>query len=175
MTRVVRVFPARRAIWLRAKAFTIVLVGAACHPRQTFVAESVPVRQASVDVPGSASIQADVYGTGGRGVVILAHGGRYSSRSSWAPEARKIASAGFHVLVLETHAAADLAAGKETPCLYNEVCLAKDVRAGVRYLEALGVNRIALIGGSMGGAVVAQASVEAGHARYLGVPAHAVE
>jgi pimeloyl-ACP methyl ester carboxylesterase len=102
----------------------------------------------------------DLYGGGQRGVVILAHGG-YSNRASWKPAAAKIAAAGFHVLVVESRAAADLAAGKDTPCLGDEKCQARDVVSAIGYLKRLGSRSISLIGGSLGGAAVAQAAIDA--------------
>jgi pimeloyl-ACP methyl ester carboxylesterase len=138
-----------------------VVVAAACRPTaQNINRTSDLVTRISIDVPGAAPLQTDLYGVGDRGVVILAHGG-YSTLASWAAEAKTIAGVGYRVLVVEARAAAEFAAGRETPCLYDEACMAKDVLAGVRYMRALGVNSIALMGGSMGGAAVAQASVEA--------------
>jgi alpha-beta hydrolase superfamily lysophospholipase len=103
----------------------------------------------------------DLYGSGDRGVVVLAHGG-YSSRASWRPTAEAIGAQGFHVLVIEAGAAADFAAGKETPCLSDAVCQSKDVLAAVAHLRRLGARTISLIGGSMGGAAVAHAAIDAG-------------
>jgi pimeloyl-ACP methyl ester carboxylesterase len=103
----------------------------------------------------------DLYGTGDRGVVILAHGG-YSTRASWKPAADALAAAQFRVLVFESRGAADFAAGKETPCLSDDVCQSKDVVAAIRHLQRLGVKTISLIGGSLGGAAVALAAIDAG-------------
>ena len=151
----------RNAFSLARKALAAVLVSVACRPAaQGINPESQPARRISIDVREASPLQADLYGAGGRGVVIFAHGG-YSTRLSWAPQAKRIAGAGFRVLVVEARAAAELASGRETPCLYDEGCLAKDVLASVRYLRTLGVDSIALMGGSMGGGAVAQASVEA--------------
>jgi pimeloyl-ACP methyl ester carboxylesterase len=119
-----------------------------------------PPNHISIQILDSAPLSGDLYGTGERGVVLFAHGG-YSSLGSWTRQAVTLANAGFRVLVVESHAAADLAAGKETACLYDEVCQARDVLAAARYLRELGAKSIALIGGSMGGGAVAQASVEA--------------
>ena len=149
------------AFLLTRKALAAVLVSVACRPAaQGINPDSQPARRISIDVRDASPLQADLYGAGGRGVVMFAHGG-YSTRLSWAPQAKRIAGAGFRVLVVEARAAAELASGRETPCLYDERCLAKDVLAGVRYLRNLGVDSIALMGGSMGGGAVAQASVEA--------------
>jgi pimeloyl-ACP methyl ester carboxylesterase len=151
----------RNAFSLTRKALAAVLVSVACRPAaQGINPESQPARRISIDVREASPLQADLYGAGGRGVVMFAHGG-YSTRLSWAPQAKRIAGAGFRVLVVEARAAAELASGRETPCLYDERCLAKDVLASVRYLRTLGVDSIALMGGSMGGGAVAQASVEA--------------
>jgi pimeloyl-ACP methyl ester carboxylesterase len=103
----------------------------------------------------------DVYGSGDRGVVILAHGG-YSSRASWKDTAEALRNARFHVLVFESRGAADLAAGRETPCLSDEVCQSKDVVSAIRQLQELGATSVALIGGSLGGAAVALAAIETG-------------
>ena len=118
--------------------------------------------QAEISFPvHQTRIAADLYGAGPRGVVIVGHGG-YSTRRSWQPEARTIADAGFQVLVFETRAAMEFAAsGKETPCFYDEVCQAVDVLAAVRELRTRGAKTVAAIGGSMGGAAVAHAAVDA--------------
>lgn len=103
----------------------------------------------------------DEYGSGARGVVILAHGG-YSSRASWKPTAEALEAQGFHVLVFESRGAADYAAGKETPCLSDEVCQSRDVVAAIRHMRRLGATTISLVGGSLGGAAVALAAIDAG-------------
>ncbi len=110
--------------------------------------------------PDSASIEADLYGKGDRAIVIIGHGG-YSSRTSWANEARALAEAGYHTLVFDTRAATELAAGKETACLYDESCMAVDVLAAVRYVRASGAKSVAVLGGSAGGGAAAQAAVDA--------------
>ena len=103
----------------------------------------------------------DAYGSGDRGVVILAHGG-YSSRASWKPTAEVLEAEGFHVLIFESRGAADFAAGKETPCLSDEVCQSRDVVAAIRHMRRLGARTISLVGGSLGGAAVALAAIDAG-------------
>jgi len=110
--------------------------------------------------PDSASIQADVYGNGDRAVLIIGHGG-YSSRASWRDEALALAKAGYRTLVFDTRAATELAAGKETECLYDESCMAVDVLAAVRYMRAAGATSVAVMGGSAGAGAAAQAAVEA--------------
>lgn len=149
---------AASAMALRRTVVAIAL--AACQPSAPGAVETGGPRRITLEVPGGIPLLAERYGGGERGVVILAHGG-YSTLASWAPQARAIADAGFQVLVVEARAAVDLAAGRQTDCLYDPPCLAKDVLAGVRNLWTSGARSVALMGGSMGGAAAAQASVEA--------------
>lgn len=112
-----------------------------------------------IEIPSATgqALAADLYGTGGHTVVILAHGG-YSSLGSWETAARALQRSGFRVLVVEARAGVDLAAGNETPCLYDATCLARDVIAGVQHARQSGATRISLLAGSMGGAAVAEAA-----------------
>ncbi|MGH7693628.1 MAG: hypothetical protein ACRENH_01535, partial [Gemmatimonadaceae bacterium] len=64
----------------------------------------------TIAVPDSGSIGADLYGSGDRGLLLVGHGG-YSTRATWAPQARVLADAGFRVLVMETRAAVALRGG----------------------------------------------------------------
>ena len=43
-------------------------------------------------------VEADLYGKGPR-AVLLAHGGRFT-KESWAPQAKSLAAAGFHVMAI---------------------------------------------------------------------------
>jgi dienelactone hydrolase len=113
----------------------------------------------SVPVAGTV-LPADVYGQGREGVVLVAHGG-YSTRASWAEEARGLANDGFRVLVIETRGAIAFRAGRETDCLYDAHCMAQDVVAAVRRLRLEDVRSVAVIGGSAGGGAAAQASIDA--------------
>jgi pimeloyl-ACP methyl ester carboxylesterase len=106
------------------------------------------------------AITADSYGMADRAVVLL-HGGRFD-RTSWRPQASVLAARGFRVLALDFRASVASRAGKETPCLYDPACLAKDVLAAVRFLKAEGAKQIAVVGGSLGGGAAAQAAIEAG-------------
>jgi len=105
------------------------------------------------------TIGADVYGSGRRGVVLL-HGGRFDRRS-WTPQARSLARAGFRVVAIDFRAALDARAGRETSCLYDAACLAKDALAAVRYLRDGGATSVAIVGASLGGGAAAQAAIEA--------------
>jgi dienelactone hydrolase len=116
----------------------------------------------SFPTPDGGTIRGESYGTGARGVVIVAHGG-YSTTARWAPQARALAEAGFHVLVFDTRAAIVLKeTGKETDCLYDPRCMAIDVLAAVRHLRRQGASAVSVIGGSAGGGAAAQAAVDAG-------------
>ena len=115
--------------------------------------------QQSVSIPvlDSGIVGADFYGSGDRGVLLIGHGG-YSTRATWAPQARLLADAGFRVLVMETRAAVTLREGKEVDCLYSPSCMALDILAAVRHLRLTGVTSLAVIGGSAGGGAAAEAS-----------------
>jgi len=108
-------------------------------------------------LPYTGSLPAEVYGQGTRGVVLVGHGG-YSSRVSWASTAQLLADSGFSVLVFETGAAIELQAGRETACLYEAPCMARDVLAAVRYAQTGGWHSIAVVGGSAGGGAAAEAA-----------------
>lgn len=116
----------------------------------------VPV---SIRAADGGVVSADSYGSGDRGVV-LAHGGRFD-KTSWTDQGRELAAAGFRVVAIDFRAAVESRAGRETPCLYDETCLAKDVLAAVRYLRASGATSVFVVGASLGGGAAAQASVEA--------------
>ena len=127
--------------------------------------------QAPPPVPGAAStavaitaadggeIGADVYGSGPRGVVLL-HGGQFD-RASWKPQAQVLVRAGFRVVAIDFRAAVETRAGRETPCLYDPACLARDALAAVRHLRRAGTTSVAIVGASLGGGAAAQAAIEA--------------
>lgn len=115
-------------------------------------------RTISIPAPDGA-ITADVYGDGEQ-AVVLAHGGRFD-RTSWRPQARALVTSGFRVLALDFRASVASRKGKETPCLYDESCLSKDILAAVRYLRREGAKQVSIVGGSLGGGAAAQATIEA--------------
>jgi dienelactone hydrolase len=104
-------------------------------------------------------IQADEYGDGHRGVV-LAHGGRFD-RTSWKPQALVLVSAGFRVIAIDFRAAVEMRAGRETPCLYDSKCLARDIVPAVRHLKRTGAKTVSIVGGSLGGGAAARATIDA--------------
>ena len=136
----------RRLTVFRAALLAVLVAGQA--PAQTAL---------TISVPDSGSIGADFYGSGERGLVLVGHGG-YSTRATWAPQARIFAQAGFRVLVMETRAAVALRDGKEVGCLYSASCMALDILAAVRQLRLTGANTVSVIGGSAGGGAAAEAS-----------------
>lgn len=116
--------------------------------------------QSAIDIRAEDGgvIRADLYGSGERGVV-LAHGGRFD-RASWKAQAVELAGAGFHVVAIDFRAAVETRAGRETPCLYDETCLARDVVAAVRHLKRAGAKTVSVVGGSLGGGAAAQATID---------------
>lgn len=115
----------------------------------------------AVTIPAAdgGTIRGDVYGAGPRAVLLL-HGGRFD-RTGWTPQARVLAQAGFRVLAIDFRAAVESRAGRETPCLYDAGCLAKDALEAVRYLRRTGATSVAIVGGSLGGGAAAQAAIDA--------------
>ena len=105
-----------------------------------------------------ASIEADHYGSGGRGVV-LAHGGRYE-KGSWGPQAHMLAGDGFQVLAFNfrgkggSHGPGD--SDPYTAPLYL------DVLGAVHWLRAHGATSVAVVGASMGGTAAADAASRSG-------------
>lgn len=161
--RVLRVLGALTAGQLiGASVVVAALMFRAVLPRDvTPVAGPAPSAQAPVSIraPDGGIVTADPYGAGER-AVILAPGGRFD-RGSWRDQARELAAAGFRVLAIDFRSAVEARAGRDAPCLYDAPCLARDVLAAVRYLRETGATHIALVGASLGGGAVAQASVEA--------------
>ena len=102
-------------------------------------------------------VYADLYGEGGRGVV-LAHGGRFT-KESWARQARALASSGFRVLAIDFRGRGTSRGGANTQP--GDDGSRFDVLAAVRYLRAAGARTVSVVGASFGGGAAAEASVEA--------------
>lgn len=130
-------------------ALAAVIAPAAPAAAQEFVA---------ITMPDGAPVLADAYGAGGH-AVVLAPGGRFD-RASWAPQARALAAAGFRVLAIDFRASVRSRNGGASSCLYDAVCLARDVLAAVRYLRRTGATTVSVVGGSLGGGAAAQATVD---------------
>ena len=107
---------------------------------------------------GHSTIQADVYGSGPRGIV-LAHGGRFG-KDSWAPQAKILAEHGFTVLAVQFRGdkkSPDESTSAEGAYEDN----AADVLAAARYLHSKGLRSVSAIGGSLGGDAVGDADAAA--------------
>ncbi len=100
-------------------------------------------------------IFADLYGQGGRGVV-LAHGGRFN-KESWENQARQLATSGFLVLAFDFRGyGQSRGPGQAQPM---NAPLHLDVLAAVRYLHSKGAKTVSVVGGSMGGSAAGDASI----------------
>ena len=87
---------------------------------------------------------------------MLAHGGRFN-KESWTKQADRLAAAGFEVLALDFRGyGKSRGPGDSHPM---EAPLHLDVLAAVRYLREKGAKRVSVVGGSMGGAAAADASI----------------
>lgn len=98
------------------------------------------------------TVDADLYGTGSRGVVF-AHGAIFN-KQSWAPLARRIAAHGFRVLAIDFRGYGKSRAGSDPGALDQ------DILAAVRWLHGQGVKKVSVVGGSMGGGAVGKAATE---------------
>lgn len=103
---------------------------------------------------GKGQIEADLYGHGGRGVV-LAHGGRFN-KESWRRQAEVLADSGF--LVLSIRFRGDGFNPDGSPGAFGSTAdNAADVLAAVSYLHHLGAKTVSAVGASMGGDAVGEA------------------
>jgi len=107
-----------------------------------------------LQTPDGATIAADLYGAGARGVV-LAHGGRLT-KADWAPQARILAARGFRVLAFDFRGFGE--SPLPPPALQGDGALPFDVLAAVRYLHSHGAQTVAVLGASFGGSAAADAS-----------------
>jgi len=98
-------------------------------------------------------IDANVYGRGTR-AVVLAHGGSFD-KESWDEQARTLVAAGFLVLALDFRGYGRSSGPGASDPLAAPLHL--DILGAVEYLLAAGVDSVAIVGGSMGGAAAAEA------------------
>jgi dienelactone hydrolase len=102
-------------------------------------------------------IQADLYGSGTRGV-ILAHGGRFH-KESWEKQAQTLADSGFLVLAIRFRG--DVFNPDGSPSSVGSTTdNAADVLAAVSYLHRIGVKTVSAVGASMGGDAVGEADAK---------------
>jgi pimeloyl-ACP methyl ester carboxylesterase len=118
---------------------------------------------------GSAGAQQTVsFSTGDGGViyanvlgksdkaVVLAHGGRFN-KDSWDKQAQTLTAAGFRVLALDFRGYGKSRGPGDSDPMAAPLYL--DVLAAVRYLRNAGARSVAVVGGSMGGGAVGDASI----------------
>jgi len=102
-------------------------------------------------------IQADLYGSGTRGVV-LAHGGPFN-KESWKKQAQTLADAGFLVLAIRFRG--DAANPDGSPGSFGSTPdNAADVLAAVSFLHRAGAKTVSAVGASMGGDSVGEADAQ---------------
>ena len=118
---------------------------------------AAPPERVSFPTQDGGLVSAEMYGGGGRGVV-LAHGGRFN-KESWEKQARILAAAGFRALAIDFRGYGQSRGPGQSEPLGAPLHL--DVLAAVRYLRQNGAKTVSVIGGSMGGGAAADASVEA--------------
>ncbi len=118
---------------------------------------AVPQERVSFPTQDGGIVYADLYGTGGRGVV-LAHGGRFN-KESWATQAHTLATAGFRVVAIDFRGRGQSRGGPQSASGDDAVHF--DVLAAVRYLHETGAQTVSVVGASFGGGAAAQAAVEA--------------
>jgi len=124
----------------------------------TLFLTGITVAQEHVSFPtqDGGLVYADLYGTGGRGVV-LAHGGRFN-KESWTKQARTLEAAGFRVLAIDLRGHGQSRGPGQADL--DSAPFHWDVLAAVRYLRKAGAKTVSVVGASMGGAAAADASIE---------------
>jgi alpha/beta superfamily hydrolase len=103
------------------------------------------------------TIHGDLYGTGGRGVVLV-HGGRFD-KASWGMQAQALTKAGFRVLAIDLRGYGRSRGPGDSDLFTAPLQL--DVLAAVRYLRSAGVTTVSLVGASIGGDAAASAAADA--------------
>src|SRR5229473_7324543 len=92
-------------------------------------------------------IHGDLYGTGGR-AIVLAHGGRFE-KGSWKKQALVLVKAGFRTLAIDLRGFGQSKEGPQSA--RSDFGSPLDVLAAVRYLHANGAKTVSVVGASMGG------------------------
>jgi len=99
-------------------------------------------------------IQAQLYRAGEHGVVLV-HGGRFN-KESWEKQARALTNAGFTALAIDLRGYGKSKGPGDTDLFTAP--LQNDVLAAFKYLQEHGSKKISLLGASLGGGAVAEAS-----------------
>ncbi|UCE86351.1 MAG: alpha/beta fold hydrolase [Deltaproteobacteria bacterium] len=115
-----------------------------------------------VERPAEYVVTADLPGAGEGDVQVHLENGVLSidaqpsvaAEESWNPLAEKLASRGLTVLAIDFRGY-----GRSTPGRHP-AALHEDVLGAIRYLQGRGVQRISLLGASMGGAAVSAAAAQ---------------
>ena len=110
-------------------------------------------RLVTFDTADGGRIQAHLYEGADRGVV-LTHGAVFN-KESWAPQAERLAAAGYTVLAIDFRGYGESVGGSDNRALYQ------DVLGGVRFLKSRGLASVSVLGGSMGGGAAAAAAAMA--------------
>jgi len=118
---------------------------------------SAPPEQVSFPTQDGGIVYANLYGKGGRGVV-LAHGGRFN-KESWEKQARALVKAGFRVLAIDFRGRGQSRGGAQVKPGDDGVRF--DALAAIRYLRKTGAKTVSVVGASFGGGGAAEASIEA--------------
>jgi pimeloyl-ACP methyl ester carboxylesterase len=127
----------------------IALALLACAP---LAAAAQGPRDVTFHTRDGGTIDADLYGSGTRGVVF-AHGAIFN-KESWAPLARRMAAHGFRALAINFRGYGRSHGGSD-PGAQDQ-----DVLAAIRWLHAHGAKQVSLVGGSMGGGAAGAAATE---------------
>jgi pimeloyl-ACP methyl ester carboxylesterase len=116
------------------------------------------VAQQTISFPtqDGGRICADLYGKGGR-AIVLAHGGRFN-KESWGDQARALVSAGFRVLAIDFRGVG--CSNGPGQADFDTAPFENDVLAAVRYLKTHGVKTVSVVGGSFGGGAAGDASIK---------------
>jgi len=139
---------------LQPLAFAVALLASAAFGQRHV---SIPVASAPSGSP--AQIQADVYGSGERGL-ILAHGGRFN-KESWRKQAEAFARAGFLAVAIDYRG--DTVNNDGSPsALGSDAENATDVLAAAAWLREQRATSISAIGASLGGDAVGEADAQSG-------------
>jgi pimeloyl-ACP methyl ester carboxylesterase len=121
-----------------------------------FLAQTAAAQKpVSFPTEDGGAIYADLYGEGGR-CVVLAHGGRFN-KQSWEKQARALASAGFRVLALDFRGYGKSQGPGDSEPMNAPLHL--DVLAAVHYLRKTGAKSVSVVGGSMGAGAAGDASI----------------
>jgi len=114
-------------------------------------ASGAAFKQVSFATSDGGQIFANLYGEGSH-AVVLAHGAVFN-KESWHTQALQLKERGLKVLAIDFRGYGKSKAGK------NGKTLSLDVLAAIDYLKGQGVEKVSLLGGSMGGRASAEASV----------------